>query len=369
MVVVDRFSKMAHFIPCHKTYDASKTTALFLQEVIRLHGVPSSIVSDRDVKFMSYFWKTLWAKMGTKLLFSSAFHPQTDDQTEVTNRSVGNLLRCLVADHAASWDFVLPQAEFAFNSSVNRSTGCMPFEVVFGFRPHTPLDLHSLTLPSRPSEAALDFSSYMKDIHGEVKRLLTLSTEAYSNAANTRRKDRQFQVGDMVLIRLKPERFPPGSFNKLHARCAGPFKVVKKLGPNAYVIESPANYGISPIFNIEDLTQFHGSEETLPLASDLNTQQDAVIRVPKNTAPRDEIASILNHQFVTTRRGGYYKFLVQWKNRPQSDFVWLQASELNRLHPDLFAAYVLQNLPESSSFEWPAIDANKEHGTQAESTP
>ncbi|KAG2676484.1 hypothetical protein I3760_12G054400 [Carya illinoinensis] len=78
----------------------------------------------------------------------------------------------------------------------------------------------------------------------------------------------------------------------------------------------PANYGISPIFNIEDLTQFHGSEETLPLASDLNTQQDAVIRVPKNTAPRDEIASILNHQFVTTRRGGYYKFLVQWKNLP-----------------------------------------------------
>lgn len=150
MVVVDRFSKMAHFIPCHRTYDASKTAALFLQEVIRLHAVPATIVSDRDVKFMSYFWKTLWAKMGTKLLFSSAFHPQTDGQTEVTNRSLGNLLRCLVADHAASWDFVLPQAEFAFNNSVNRSTGCTPFEVVYGFRPHTSLDIHSLTLPSRP---------------------------------------------------------------------------------------------------------------------------------------------------------------------------------------------------------------------------
>ena len=149
MVVVDRFSKMAHFIPCHKTYDASKTT-LFLQEVIRLHGVPASMVSDRDVKFMSYFWKTLWARMGTKLLFSSTFHPQTDGQTEVTNRSLGNLLRCLVTDHAASWDFVLPQTEFAFNNSVNRSTGCTPFEVVFGFHPHTPLDLHSLTLPARP---------------------------------------------------------------------------------------------------------------------------------------------------------------------------------------------------------------------------
>lgn len=133
---------------------------------------------------MSYFWKTLWAKIGTKLLFSSAFHPQTDGQTEVTNRSLGNLLRCLVADHAASWDFILPQAEFAFNNSVNRSTGCTPFEVVYGFHPHTPLDLHSLALPPRPSEAALDFSSYMKDMHEEVKRRLALSTEAYMSSAN-----------------------------------------------------------------------------------------------------------------------------------------------------------------------------------------
>ncbi|KAL6348124.1 hypothetical protein AAG906_039279 [Vitis piasezkii] len=290
---------MARFIPCHKTYDASKTTTLFLQEVIRLYGVPASIVSDRDVKFMSYFWKTLWERMGTKLLFSSAFHPQTDGQTEVTNRSLGNLLRCLAADHAASWDFVLPQAEFAFNNSINRSIGCTPFEV-----------------------------------------------------------DRQFQVGDMGLIRLKPERFPPRSFNKLHARRAGPFKVVKKLGPNAYVIELPADYGISHIFNIEDLTQFHGPEEPVPATSDLTTQQDAVIRVPKNTAPRDEIASILDHQFVTTWCGGYYKFLVKWKN----------PSELHRLHPDLFAAYVLQKLSESSSSERPAIDANGEHVSQAETT-
>lgn len=89
MVVVDHFSKMSHFVPCQKTYDAYKVVALFLQEIIRLHGVPIFIVSDRDVKFMSYFWKTLWTKMGTKLMFSSGFYPQTDGQTEVTNRSLG----------------------------------------------------------------------------------------------------------------------------------------------------------------------------------------------------------------------------------------------------------------------------------------
>ncbi|KAL5733117.1 hypothetical protein ACOSQ2_032809 [Xanthoceras sorbifolium] len=217
MVVVDRFLKMSHFIPCHRTYDASKITALFLHEVIRLHGVPASVVSDRDVKFVSYFWKTLWTKMGTKLMFSSAFHPQTDGQTEATNRSLGNLLCCLVTDHVTTWDLVLPQAEFAFNNSVNISIGNTPFEVAYGFRPHTPLDLNSLPLPPRPSEAALDFSSYMKDVYEEVKRCLSLNTELYAASANTKRKDKQFNVGDMVLICLRPERFPPGSFTKLYA--------------------------------------------------------------------------------------------------------------------------------------------------------
>ena len=111
MVVVNCFSKMAHFLPCHKTYDASKVVVLFLQEVVRLHGIVVSIVSDRHVKVVSYFWKTLWAKLRTKLMFFSAFHPQTDGQTEVTNKNLGNLLRCLVTDHVTSWDIVLPQGK------------------------------------------------------------------------------------------------------------------------------------------------------------------------------------------------------------------------------------------------------------------
>ncbi|KAJ0095419.1 hypothetical protein Patl1_15534 [Pistacia atlantica] len=160
-----------------------------------------------------------------------------------------------------------------------------------------------------------------RDIHEEVKRRLSLSTAAYTTTANTKQNDRHFDVGDMVLICLRPERFPLGSFTKLHARRVVPFKVAKRLGPNAYVIELPNDYGISSVFNIEDLTKFHGSEEQKPAATNLPTQQDAIICVPKNTAPRDEIASILDHQFVTTRRGGYYKFLVQWKNRPSSDSI------------------------------------------------
>ncbi|KAL6327807.1 hypothetical protein AAG906_025727 [Vitis piasezkii] len=283
--------------------------------------------------------------MGTKLMFSSAFHPKTDGQTEVTNRSLGNLLRCLVADHVTNWYMVLPHVELAFNNSVNMTIGCTPFEVVYGFRHSTPLDVNSLPLPPRPSEAALDFSSYLQDVHEECKRNLTIHTNSYAASANAKRKYWQFNEGDMVLVRFRPERFPPGSFTKLHAHRAGPFRVTKKLGTNAHVIELPSEFGISPVFNIEDLTEFKGDVDensAIPLP-----EATLVLRVPENITPRDEIAAILDHQFVTTRRGGYYKFL-------------LQASEVKHLHPHLFEAYIRQNLPESSSSGEPIIDANQE---------
>ncbi|KAJ6386620.1 hypothetical protein OIU78_016529 [Salix suchowensis] len=141
----------------------------------------------------------------------------------------------------------------------------------------------------------------------------------------------------MVLIRLRPERFPQGSFTKLHARRAGPFKIKKKLGANAYVIDLPPDFAISPIFNIEDITDFKGNvNNNSPQSIPADTPEP---RVPTTTAQRDEIAAILDHQFVSTRRGGYYKFLVQWKKRPASDSVWLQAQEIKRLHPQLLTEY------------------------------
>jgi hypothetical protein len=122
-VVVDRFSKMAHFIPCQKTSDATHIVNLFFKEVIQLHGLLRSIVLDRDTKFIENIWKTLWKKLGTNFSFSSNYHPQMDGQIEVVNISLGDLLRSLVTKHHSQWDNILPQEEFVYNESVNRSTG------------------------------------------------------------------------------------------------------------------------------------------------------------------------------------------------------------------------------------------------------
>jgi hypothetical protein len=107
-VVVDIFSNMAHFIPYQKTSDATHIENLFFKEIVRLHGLPKSIVSKIDTKFVGHFWKNLWKKLGTNLSFSSTYHPQTDGQNEVVNQSFGHLLRSLFIEHHNQWDQILP---------------------------------------------------------------------------------------------------------------------------------------------------------------------------------------------------------------------------------------------------------------------
>ena len=139
MVVVDRFSKMAHFLPCHKSNEVSHVANLDFKEVVRLHGIPLSIVSDHDSKFLSHFWINLWRKLDTKVKFSTTFHHQIDGQIEVVNRTLGTLLRVLVQQNLKAWDLLLPHAEFAYNRVPNRTINQSVFKVVL--RPKPPLAL------------------------------------------------------------------------------------------------------------------------------------------------------------------------------------------------------------------------------------
>ena len=121
-MVVDRFSKMAHFIPCHKTDDASHVANMFFREVVRLHGMPRTVVLDRDAKFLRYFWKTLWCKLETKLLFSTTCHPQIDGQTKVVNRALSILLRAIIKKNIKTSEDCFPHVEFAYNSTIHYAT-------------------------------------------------------------------------------------------------------------------------------------------------------------------------------------------------------------------------------------------------------
>ncbi|PRQ29559.1 putative nucleotidyltransferase, Ribonuclease H [Rosa chinensis] len=303
-VVVDRFSKMAHFLPCSKTFDASEVAKLFMDEVVRLHGLPKTIVSDRDVRFMSYFWKTLWHMLGTKLKFSSAYHPQTDGQTEVVNRSLGNLLRSLVGEHIRSWDSILPIAEFAYNNSVNRTIGMSPFEAVYGHKLKAPIDLIPMTVSHRPSQSANEFASHIHELHAKINRRINRSNEQYKKAADVHRAFKEFSAGDFVMVRVRPERFSKGKAKKLQARSIGPFKVLQKVGTNAYVLELPPEMGISSTFNVEDLLPYREPMVSmLPFSSEFSPITPPLPRskVPK----RDVEENIVDEQVVSTRQGGY----------------------------------------------------------------
>ncbi|KAK1602536.1 hypothetical protein QYE76_017967 [Lolium multiflorum] len=240
-VVVDRFSKMAHFIPCHKSDDASHIASLFFREVVRLHGIPASIVSDRDVKFMSYLWKSLMAKFGVKLLFSSSSHPQTDGQTEVVNRSLSTLLRTLVKTNLKSWEDCLPHAEFAYNRAKHSTTARSPFMVVYGFEPPTALDILPLPLHERTNMDFDERTTAMKKLHEETRATIQEHVLRQANRLNAKKKERVFEEGDLVWIHLRKERFPQERNSKLKPRGDGPFKVLKRINNNAYVIDIPTS--------------------------------------------------------------------------------------------------------------------------------
>ena len=198
-VVVDIFSELSHFIPCFKTSDASHIANLFFKDIKRLHGIPTSIVSDRDVRFMSYFWKTLWHKLNTKLKYSTAYHPETDGQTKEVNRTIGNLLRCLIQDYQSNWYEILPTIKFAYNCSTNRSTKLSPFHLVYGQVPKRPIDLHPIAHENPKSFSVESFIKHVHAIYDIFSEQLVQSYEAHKFSAELYKRYKTFAECDLVI--------------------------------------------------------------------------------------------------------------------------------------------------------------------------
>jgi hypothetical protein len=212
------------------------------------------------MKFIGHFWRTLWKKLGTNLMFSSSYHPQMDGQTEVVNRSLGDLLRSLVTKHHSSWDNILPQAEFVYNDSKNRSTCQSPFQVVYGMQSRVISKLRDSGQTAARSASVEEFAEAMKELHIQVKERLQNSSQEYKRRANQHQRQLQFEVGGLVLSHLRKEWFPRGAYNKLNMKKIGPCKVLRKFGDNAYEIELPDGIEISMIFNVSDLYPYRARE-------------------------------------------------------------------------------------------------------------
>jgi len=229
---------------------------------------------------------------------------------------------------------ILPTAQFAYNSSIDRSIGMSPFEVVHGYKPRKPLDLFPMSIHARVSESAESFACRIQDLHIEISKQIQASNAQHKLQADLDKRHNEFNVGDYVVIRIRPERFPSGTNRKLHARSAGPFKVLQRVGPNAYVLDFPHDFSINSTFNIDDLVVYHKplSIPNDPFEIPLNSPPDDPIEtsIPfiLTSAQKDNIDAILDEHVVFNWNGEVQQFLVRWVGRPDSDCTWITRDTL-----------------------------------------
>ncbi|KAJ9528536.1 hypothetical protein QJQ45_020487 [Haematococcus lacustris] len=258
--IVDKLSKMIHLIPTTTTATAHDTARLFFDHIFKHHGLPEAIISDRDPKFTSDFWTSLFHLTGTRLLLSSAYHPQTDGQTERANRTVEDMLRPYVKDHKTDWDQHLAAVEFAYNSSEHVGTGFTPFYLNYGLQPTTP---SALLLPPPtlvPSQAAEDFVTSMRNNLTAARSALQRSIDTQKLHADQHRRHEEFEVGDLVLLSCANLNLQTAvNSTKLQPRFVGPFKVLAKHSPVSYKLDLPSSMRILPTFHISRLRHYLSS--------------------------------------------------------------------------------------------------------------
>ena len=193
IVVIDKLSKLTHVWPTTTTVGAVDLAKQFFREIVRLHGFPTSIVSDRDARFTSLFWGELWRMSGTKLAMSTAYHPQSDGQTERQNRTLEEMLRAFVSVKQDDWDEHLAAAELAINNSTQASSKETPFYLTYGRHVKTPLDL---ALPQSTNQSAVDVVDALRDAHALARNKLSEAQERQAKYANEHRLDVSFEVGE-----------------------------------------------------------------------------------------------------------------------------------------------------------------------------
>jgi len=317
IVVVDRFSKYATFIPAPADCTAEETARLFLRHVVKLWGIPSNIVSDRDPRFTGRFWTELFKLLGSDLNFSTSFHPQSDGQTERMNAILELYLRHYVSANQRDWAKLLDVAQFSYNLQRSEATNRSPFEVIIGQQPTTPLAL--TTSYEGKSPAAFKFAKSWHEQAELARAYLNKATKRMKKWADKKRRPLEFKEGDLVMVKLLPQQFK--TFRKVHKglirRYEGPFPVLKRVGKVSYKLQLPSKLKIHPVFHVSLLKPYHEDMED-PSRGKSKRAPTAVV-----TSFDKEVESVLAYRHIR-RRGvpSYREYLIKWKNLPESEASW-----------------------------------------------
>ncbi|GJP73723.1 hypothetical protein CLOP_g4413, partial [Closterium sp. NIES-67] len=331
LVVIDKFSKMGHFIPTHTTARTEETAQLFVRHIISQHGIPTTLISDRDPKFTSKFWKELMSLLGTKLAMSSAYHPQTDGQTERLNQIVEQLLRAACKDDISKWDLHLPVLEFAYNNATHAATGQTPFFLCYGRHPLTP----QKPTASATVQPAHDFITTMHQLWDRThKRLLDIQQQQ-KRQADRHRNDHTITVGDQVLLdtrNLDISHLP----SKLRPRFCGPFLVEAQVTPVTFRLRLPATWKIHNAFHVQLLKPYRD-----PNTIFVGRQPPPPPPVLVQNEPEYEVESVLAHR---RRRNGTVELLIRWKGYDPSEDSWVPESDMGNARRPLHDYLVKQGV-------------------------
>ncbi|KAH9752508.1 Endonuclease [Citrus sinensis] len=323
MVVVDRYSKYATFIAAPINCKADEAARLFVKHIVKLWGVPKSIVSDRDPRFTGRFWTKLFKMLETDLKFSTSFHLQTDGQTERINGLLEMYLRHYVSAHQRDWAKLLDIAQFSYNLQRSEATGKSPFEIIMGFQPMTPNAIASTYGGKSPAAHKL-----AREWHEEAditRAYLDKAARKMKKWADTRRRHVEYKEGDQVMINLLPQQFK--TLRKVHKGLVrhyeGPFRVVRHVGNVSYQLQLPPRLKIHPVFHVSLLKPYH-EDMGEPSRGESRRAPTAVV-----TAFDKDVDYIIADRMVS-RRGvpAHSEYLVKWKKLPENEATWEREEDL-----------------------------------------